>query len=71
MTDGEVRAQFDEIRGLLAETMHIQREQARTLLMHSKIIVKHDERMERIGRHLEMLIDVVDGLIRDGGKKKK
>lgn len=42
MTGGEIQAQFDEIRGLLAEATQIHREHARTLLMHSKIIVEHE-----------------------------
>ena len=56
--------QFAEIRATLAETVRIQREQAKQLLTHAKLLAEHDERLERIGRHLEVLIDIVDGMIR-------
>ena len=56
--------QFEEIRGVLAETANIQREQVKPLLVHAKLLAEHDERLERIGRHLEVLIDIVDGMIR-------
>lgn len=56
--------QFAEIRATLAETAEIQRNQARELLAHAKAIAEHDERLERIGRHLEVLINIVDDMIR-------
>ncbi len=34
------------------------------LLKHSEIRVEHDERMERVGRHLEILSNISDELIR-------
>jgi hypothetical protein len=65
---------FEEIHAVLAETAQIQREQAGVLLTLSKKVAEHDERMERIDeqderirRHLEVLIAVVDDLVR--GKK--
>ena len=62
---------FKHIEEMLAEAAAIQRDQARVLAMHSKMLVEHDERMqrmdeanERIQRHLEVLIEIMDGLIR-------
>ena len=52
MTGSEIADQFDEIRGVLAETARIQREQASVLLNHPKVMAGYDERMDRIGRHL-------------------
>jgi hypothetical protein len=34
----------------------MQREQASKILTHAKLLTEHDERMERVGRHLEVLI---------------
>ena len=70
MSDDEIRDQFDQIRSILTETASIQREQARALLAQSKRMLEFDEGMDRIRRHLEVLIDIVDGMIRDQGKKR-
>ena len=40
---------------MLKEIVVIQDQQAKVLLKHSEIMVQHDERMERVGRHLEIL----------------
>jgi len=56
--------QLADIHATLAETADIQRQQAKQLLTHAKLLAEHDERLERIGRHLEVLIDIVDGMIR-------
>ena len=40
---------------MLKDIVVIQDQQAKMLLKHSEILVEHDERMERVGRHLEIL----------------
>src|SRR5687768_178574 len=65
---------FAEIHATFAEIGEIQRRQAAMMLDQSKMLVEHqgmiekhdrmmadhDERMERVARHLEVLIAVVD-----------
>ncbi len=70
--------EFEELRELLRETMIIQNQQAKVLLNHSEMLAEHerrmaafDEQMGRIGRHLEVLSDIADGLIRDTADRKK
>ncbi len=55
-----------QIRATLTEAAQIQRDTSKQLLTHAKLLAEHDERLERIGRHLEVLIDIVDGMIRKG-----
>jgi len=76
---------FNYIEAVLAEIVEIQREttntmrqQAKVLKAHAQAIVEHDERiierderMDRIERHLEVLIQITDGLIRESGKKRR
>ena len=56
--------QFAEIRATLTETADIQRAEAKQLFTHAQLLADHDERLERIGRHLDVLIDLVRGRIR-------
>jgi hypothetical protein len=69
---------FNRIEAMLAEIVEIQREtnsslrqQARVMKMQAQAIVEREERMDRIERHLEVLINITDGLIREGGKKRR
>lgn len=64
-------AEMDEIRELLKEIVIIQNQQANMLLRHSEVLVEHDERMERVGRHLEVLANISDELIRNKADRKK
>ena len=57
-------SEFEEIREMLKDIVVIQDQQAKMLLKHSEILVEHDERMERVGRHLEILSNISDELIR-------
>jgi hypothetical protein len=41
------------------------------LLKHYEILAEHDERMERTGRHLEILANITDELIRSKADRKK
>ena len=41
------------------------------LLKDSEILVEHDERMERVGGHLEILANISDELIRTKADRKK
>ena len=59
---------FNQIEQALVQTAELQRKQAAVLLTHAKAIAEHDERLERIGRHLEVLINILDDLIRKGPK---
>ena len=54
---------FEAIESALAESAELHRQQSRVLLTHAQTIAEHDERLERIGRHLEVLINIVDDLI--------
>ena len=62
---------FEEMRELLKEIVIIQNQQAKMLLRHSEILAEHDERMERIGRHLEVLASMTDDLIRNKADRKR
>jgi hypothetical protein len=64
-------SEFEEIREMLKDIVVIQDQQAKMLLKHSEILVEHDERMERVGRHLEMLSNIGDELIRTKADRKK
>ena len=66
-------SEFEEIREMLKDIVVIQfqDQQAKVLLKHSEILVEHDERMERVGRHLEMLSNIGDELIRTKADRKK
>ena len=55
---------LSRIEAALAESADLHRQAGKMLLTHAKLLAEHDERLERIARHLEVLIDVVDGLIR-------
>ena len=41
------------------------------LLRHSEILAEHDERMERVGRHLEVLAGKCDDLNHNKADRKK
>ena len=62
---------LEEIRGLLKDIVIIQDQQAKVLLRHSEILSEHDERMDRVGRHLEVLAGICDDLIRGKADRKK
>jgi hypothetical protein len=62
---------FEEMRELLKEIVIIQNQQAKMLFRHSEILAEHDERMERIGRHLEVLASMTDDLIRNKADRKR
>ena len=64
-------SEFEEIREMLKDIVVIQDQQAKMLLKHSEILVEHDERMERVGRHLEVLSNISDELIRTKADRKK
>jgi hypothetical protein len=64
-------SEFEEIREMLKDIVVIQDQQAKMLLKHSEILVEHDERMERVGRHLEILANIGDELIRTKADRKK
>jgi hypothetical protein len=53
---------FNEIREIIRNVAITQDQIAKVLLRHSEILAGHDERMERLGRHLEVLA----GIIRSG-----
>ena len=63
--------EMDEIRELLKEIVIIQNQQAKMLLRHSEVLAEHDERMDRVGRHLEVLANITDDLIRNKADRKK
>ena len=63
--------QMDEIRAVLADTVMTLQKASEQIKVHAELIAQHDERMDRIERHLEVLVQVADGLIRDGGKRRK
>ena len=63
--------EMDEIRELLKETVIIQNQQAKVLLRHSEVLAEYDERMERVARHLEVLANITDDLIRNKADRKK
>jgi hypothetical protein len=63
--------EFQEIREMLKDIVVIQNQQAKILLKHSEIQAEHDERMERTGRHLEILANITDELIRSKADRKK
>ena len=50
---------FNEIRAILKEVAIRVDQHDKILLRHSEILAEHDERMERVGRHLEVLANVV------------
>jgi hypothetical protein len=56
--------EMQQVRGTLIDTVNIQRDQAKHLRTHAKLLAERDERLERIGRHLEVLVEIVDGVIR-------
>jgi len=60
--------EYEEIRETLKDIRDIQNQQAKMLLRHSEILVEHDERMERVGRHLEALANITDDVIRNKAK---
>jgi hypothetical protein len=64
-------SEFDEIREILRDIVVIQDQQAKMLLKHSEILAEHDERMDRVGRHLEVLANITDDLIRGKADRKK
>ena len=64
-------SEFEEIREMLKDIVVIQDQQAKMLLKHSEILVEHDERMERVGRHLEILSNISDELIRTKADRRK
>jgi hypothetical protein len=63
--------EFQEIREMLKDIVVIQDQQAKMLLKHYEILAEHDERMERTGRHLEILANITDELIRSKADRKK
>jgi hypothetical protein len=62
---------FEEMREILKDILVIQDQQAKMLLKHSEILVEHDERMDRVGRHLEVLASISDEPIRNKADRKK
>jgi len=53
---------FEDIREILHETVMLQRRHADVMRQHAKAIIQHDnaiavidERLDRVGRHLEVL----------------
>ena len=63
--------EFQEIREMLKDIVVIQDQQAKMLLKHYEILAEHDARMERTGRHLEILANITDELIRSKADRKK
>ena len=63
-SQSESNKRFAEVHDIFNEVAQIQRQQASEILKHAKLLSEHDERMDRIGRHLEVLIDLVDSMIR-------
>jgi len=57
--------QMAEIRATILDITEIQRKQARLVRQHSEWIADIDERLERVGHHLEVIVQIADGLIRD------
>ena len=62
---------LNEIRAILREVALLQDQQAKALLRHSEVLAEHDERMDRIGRHLEVLANVSDDPPRNKADRKK
>jgi hypothetical protein len=71
-------SEFEEMRETLKETVTILNQAAKMVLHHSEIMAKHDakmaeidERLDRVGRHLELLSTISDELIRNKADRKK
>ena len=62
---------LDEIRAVLKDIVVIQDQQAKMLLQHYTVLAEHDDRMERVGHHLEVLATISDDLIRKANRKKR
>jgi hypothetical protein len=69
---------LNEIREIIRNVAIQQDQIARVLLRHSEILIEqdrrmaeHDERMERVGRHLEVLAQITDDLIRNKADRKR
>jgi hypothetical protein len=62
---------FDEIREIIRNIAILQAQHEKILLKHSEILAEHDERMDRVGRHLEVLANVCDDLVRNKADKKR
>lgn len=70
--------EFEEMRETLRETVAVLNQAAKMVLHHSEMLAKHDakmaeidERLDRVGRHLELLSNVSDDLIRNKADRKK
>lgn len=51
---------YDDIRDILRQIAETQAQQASILRHHAEILAEHDERMEKVGRHLEVLSNICD-----------
>src|SRR6266542_3707875 len=49
----KIEQRFADFQDVLSQIVNLQREQASKILTHAKLLTEHDERMERVGRHLE------------------
>ena len=56
---------------MLKDIVVIQDQQAKMLLQHYTVLAEHDDRMERVGHHLEVLATISDDLIRKANRKKR
>lgn len=63
--DDQHRREIAEIRATLMETVEIQRQQAKTLRTLAERQAAFQEQLERVDHHLNVLIQVADGIIRD------
>ena len=62
---------FDDIHEILRKIADRQDRQDAILARHAEILAEHDERMDRVGRHLEVLATICDDLIRHKADRKK
>jgi len=70
MTDQPDQDRLTRIEAALTESAELHRQAGKVLVTHANLLAEHDERLERlerlerIARHLEVPIDVGDGMIR-------